>query len=105
MRVAISFPPSRRLGIMVDDMGDAPLRRHHGGAVHPERGSTMSAWKSRDLARSADGYVIHRAECRHARAPWNWADRATDDQLLRAKLVNGLRVCKVCDPSFRREAP
>jgi hypothetical protein len=60
---------------------------------------------ARELARSSDGSVIHRADCRYARAPWRWADEATDDQLLRVKLIVGLRVCKVCQPSFRRVEP
>jgi hypothetical protein len=57
----------------------------------------------RNLARSADGRVIHRASCRHARAPWYWADTVHDDELLHVKLGMGYRVCKVCKPSFRAE--
>lgn len=59
--------------------------------------------RSRNLARSNDGWVIHRTDCRHARVPWPGADKASDDELLRAKLMIGYKVCKVCAPSFRRE--
>jgi hypothetical protein len=59
--------------------------------------------EARNLARSHDGSVIHRASCRHARIPWSWADAVTDDELLRAKLRHGSRVCKVCDPPRTRD--
>lgn len=56
----------------------------------------------RNLSRSKDGRVIHRATCRYARVPWLWAEGATDDDVFYAKTVMGLKVCKVCQPSFRR---
>lgn len=59
---------------------------------------------SRNLARSKDGLTIHRADCRHARVPWPGADKVSDWELLQAKLTLGYRVCKDCEPSFRREA-
>lgn len=59
----------------------------------------------RHLARSMDGLVIHRALCRHARAPWPAADRLTDDELLDAKLTLGLRICRVCKPPRKRSDP
>lgn len=52
----------------------------------------------RNLARSIGGAVIHRASCRYARYPWYWADEATDDELLQAKMAMGYRLCKVCKP-------
>lgn len=57
--------------------------------------------RGRGLSRNADGTMIHRSDCRYARGSWRWADRATDDELLRSKLIYGLRVCKVCKPDFR----
>lgn len=57
---------------------------------------------SRNLARSNDGRTIHRVDCRHARVPWWWADKATDDEVLWAKLEMGYLVCKICQPDFRR---
>ncbi len=56
---------------------------------------------NRHLARSNDGMVIHRRDCRHARIPWYGADRLTDDELWSVKMVFGYRVCKVCEPSWR----
>ena len=58
----------------------------------------------RNLSRSRDGRVIHRSSCRHARAPWPYADTLSDDELLNAKLYNGYRICRVCEPDFRRPA-
>jgi hypothetical protein len=58
----------------------------------------------RNLARSKDGLTIHRATCRHARAPWYGADPLSDDELLDVKLRLGYRVCRDCKPSFRRRA-
>jgi len=54
----------------------------------------------RKLARSSDGRVIHRDDCRHARAPWYWADGATAVELLHAKLSMGYRTCRTCHPSL-----
>ncbi len=54
----------------------------------------------RNLARSSDGRVIHRSDCRHARAPWYWADNATANELLAAKLNMGYRTCRICQPSL-----
>lgn len=62
----------------------------------------MSDSPLRNLARSKDGRVIHRASCRYARIPWNWADRATDDELLDAKLTMGYKICHVCEPPLFR---
>lgn len=59
----------------------------------------------RNLARSKDGRTIHRATCRHARAPWYGADRVSDDELLDAKVRLGYRICRECKPSFRRSDP
>ena len=55
----------------------------------------------RHLARSRDGRIIHRADCRHAWAPWPGADTFTDDELLQVKLKLGYRICKVCEPNWR----
>jgi len=58
--------------------------------------------KPRNLARSKDGRTIHRADCRHARVPWPGADALTNGELLEVKVELGYRVCRICEPSFRR---
>jgi len=57
----------------------------------------------RHLARSKDGRVIHRENCRHARFPWYAADDLSDDDLLSVKLNFGYRVCKACNPDWQME--
>ena len=54
----------------------------------------------RSLARSRDGRVIHRDDCRHARIPWYWADKVDADELLHVKLRMGYRTCRTCQPSL-----
>ncbi len=54
----------------------------------------------RRLARSRDGRVIHRDDCRHARVSWYWPDGVTADELLNAKLSMGYRTCRTCQPSL-----
>jgi hypothetical protein len=58
---------------------------------------------SRNLARSKDGHVIHRVDCKHARMPWPGADKVSDDELLSVKLRFGYKVCRVCQPDFRSQ--
>ena len=60
---------------------------------------------SRHLARSMDGRVIHRDTCRHARAPWPGVDDLTDDELLDAKLILGMKICRICKPPRKRSDP
>lgn len=57
--------------------------------------------QQRHLARSKDGWVIHRADCRHVWLPWYAADTLTDDELWQVKVNFGYRICKTCNPDWR----
>ena len=51
----------------------------------------------RPLARNNDGSVVHAADCRHARVPWNWADRKPDWEVIHTvQTASWLRFCGVC---------
>jgi hypothetical protein len=54
-----------------------------------------------DLARSADGMTIHRADCRYAKPEgrWLWAAEQTDPNTVKRAIREfGYRTCKICRP-------
>lgn len=57
------------------------------------------------LARSSDGSVVHRADCRHARVPWRWADGkppwVVADTVRNAPWLKPCRLCKPFDEDSR----
>lgn len=53
----------------------------------------------RKLARSRDGGVVHRSDCRHARVPWRWADKwPTWVVAETVRSTPWLSACRVCNP-------
>jgi hypothetical protein len=65
----------------------------------------------RNLVRTMEGRMIHRADCHMANRrnshamPWLWADRVTPVELRNAILSFGYRRCKRCTPCFELFVP
>ncbi len=58
-----------------------------------------------ELARSADGLVIHRDTCRYAGPTnhWYWADGKDRAQVAFVVALFGYRQCRVCKPDLIKE--